>query len=482
MISASSCSKQKTIDNNTNITKAPSTGNVDKDTDIKQSPVPTKISTVFDQNVTYLKGKGMNIPDLSPSSFLEEETILSLLTEAYEVMGGEIDITKVNPRYEASDSLKKLALIGVIDNSYYTPITEGANLKYSTVAYYLLTMHDSINSRIYAKNDTEATIQDLLVRINVSTALHTWNNNDIKINSFDLQDLMEGDVTLNQPLTKLMAAEIMSKAYETFAGEIDTTNIPKPVDSDSIYAWKANQFFYWSETNEFQPDQTGSWTDWSFMSAIIYDDQLRLNLDKDEANCPYGAVLAALTCLLESYGEMEKQVEDEVVVLNERHYDWHVYQYDTGEYGDFNCMPACIEMAFRYQGLQDIPSTESLRNEHLFDGLGWYDGVAENVMNDYGLKFTDSFDISMEPMLKALDEGNILYVMHKLENSEEGHAVLIKGYWKIGSHVNFIISDPAFNTIGPFGYIETIKDAETMLMNMSIHVPRYFIIQNKPEI
>lgn len=78
--------------------------------------------------------------------------------------------------------------------------------------------------------------------------------------------------------------------------------------------------------------------------------------------------------------------------------------------------------------------------------------------------------------MTLLDKGNILYVIYRKLSSQECHAVIIKGYWKLGSSVNFIISDPDYNMVGPFGYLEYTKDAQTMLSDIERHIPRYFII------
>ena len=139
-------------------------------------------------------------------------------------------------------------------------------------------------------------------------------------------------------------------------------------------------------------------------------------------------------------------------------------------------MPSCIEMAIRYQGLTKIPSAEQLRAENPMDGLGWHDVLAENVMKQYGLQFTDSFEIKLQTMLDYLNQGNVLYVMYRDPIAEYGHAVILKGYWKQGDSVDFIVADPNSNTYGPFGYLETLMDAESMISQMESHVPRYFII------
>src|SRR5690606_6682164 len=95
-----------------------------------------------------------------------------------------------------------------------------------------------------------------------------------------------------------MAAEILVNAYEQVNGVISTDKTTELTDTDNVYAKKANEFFFWSETGEFEPDKTGSWEDWSFMSAIIYDSQLRLGLELEEKLAPYGSIVAAIATFM----------------------------------------------------------------------------------------------------------------------------------------------------------------------------------------
>lgn len=433
--------------------------------------------TAFENDMEYLSAKGLHLPDLPPNSTIVLETLLSLLIETYESLGAEVDITKVNPMNESSDAVKKMALIGAYDSYFMEDDTLVSDMDYWSVAYLLMEMQDSIQKRLYWRNDTTAITEDLLRRINVSTLLYTWTPDANEGKTYTIDDLLEGEAASEQLLTRLIAAEMMVSAYEDTCREIQTTQTLRPKDTDDINAWKSNQFFFWSESENFEPEKTGNWDDWAFMPAIIYDSQLRLGMELEGSKTPYGAVVATLAYLMRAYEGHEQNYLEEKIVLNERPYNWHVNQQESGEYSDLNCMPSCVEMAMRYQGLSDVPSAEKLRKDNPLNGLGWNDVLAENVMLLYGLKFTDSFDIELEKMLDLLDEGNILYVMYRELNSEgEGHAVIIKGYWKLGSSVNFIVSDPDNNMVGPFGYLEYTKDAQTMLSEIEMQVPRYFII------
>lgn len=462
VLSTTSCSLSKTDDQSTS-------GQLETPTnDLKR--------TVFEKDIEYLGAKGLQLPDLAPNSTIRSEIFLSLLTETYEALGAEIDISKVNPRNESSDAIKKMTLIGVYDSYFIKSDMVATDMDYGSVAYWLMKMQDAIQKRLYFRADSTARTGDLLRRINVSTALHRWTKDAKEVRDYAISDLLKGKALSEQTLTRLMIAEMMVSAYEDTCGEIKTTQPSKFKDTDDINAWKSNQLFFWSESGNFEPKKTGNWEDWAFISAIVYDSQLRLGLKLDESKSPYGAVVAALASLVRGYEGLKENLIEDKIVLNERPYNWYVSQQESGEYSDVNCMPACIEMAMRYQGLSDVPSAEKLRMDNPLNGFGWNDVLAENVMLQYGLKFSASTEIKIDKMLDLLDKGNILYVMYRELSSEEGHAVIIKGYRKLGSSVSFIVSDPNYNMVGQFGYLEYTKDPQTMIADIERHVPRYFII------
>lgn len=435
--------------------------------------------TAFEKNIEYLTEKGIMLPELSPDSTLTYETFSSLLVETYEALGTEIDISKVNPRNENSVSLKKMAVAG-IDNSFFA-YDEITAMDYGFASYLLMRLQDSIQGRLYWRYSKAATAGDLLRRMNVSTALYNWSNDMDEVKTYSLGDLLEGEVELNQKLTRLMIAEMLVSAYEDTVEEIQVDNTLSYNDTDDINVLKASRFFYWIEDENFQPKKTGLWDDWDFISAMGYDNQLGATIPLDQYDVQFDAVAAAIVTLLKGYEGVENNFIEEKITLNERPYDWHVNQQESGKYSDFNCMPACVEMALRFQGLTEVPSAEELRNEYPFDGEGWNDVLAENVMLKYGLNFTYTFDLDLDTMLSLLDEGNILYVMYRDLDSinDIGHSVMIKGYWKLGNKISFIVSDPNYNFLGPFGYLEYTKDAQTMISDMERHVPRYFIIPEK---
>lgn len=90
-----------------------------------------------------------------------------------ESIAGEIDISMVNPTNELSDAVKKLTLIGAYDSYFYVVNEETFDLEYGYVSYWLMNLLDTIQKRLYTRDNSNALVEDLLVRINLSTILHT---------------------------------------------------------------------------------------------------------------------------------------------------------------------------------------------------------------------------------------------------------------------------------------------------------------------
>lgn len=438
---------------------------------------------IVQDNLIYLEREGVTIEKKEALDEMNGEDMLGLLAEAYESIIGPIDSSFYHTDSPYSEGVKKMTMLEVIDNYYVMPESElDMPVNYGAASYWLMTLQDVIQDRQKHNQADEATPEDLLNRINVTHSLYLWSEVQGDITRYELDELVEEKVAVNQPLTKLTAAEMMVRAYEDNIASLEPSVYTELTDTDNIYSQKAVNTFHFTEDGLFHPEQTGHRDDWGFMSAINYDEQVRSNLTLDMLNIPFGAAISAVTALVKTYKDETVDLPVETIVYTENSDFWHVYQYETREYGDVNCMPAVVEMALRFQGQLNHPTTEELRNEYPEHGQGWTDGVAETAMTKYGVHFEDSWDIDLETMTTYLDKGDLLYVMYfLLEEMSIGHAVLIKGYWQIGNQVNFIIADPSINEPGLFGNIDAIIEAEKMMEGMSSHVPRYFIIKNQVE-
>ncbi len=324
----------------------------------------------------------------------------------------------------------------------------------------------------------------MLPLINISSALYGWKPGDAEAINFSLDDLLLAEMSnkADQPLTRQTASHMLVNAFEEVTGDdIKVYQDYRLPDTPDVESLKATNFFFWPEEQAFMPDIQGNWDDDVFLGSYVYDSQLSDVIGGYDRICPYGAIISAVTSLLESSYQFDIAPLNEQIVLNERPYPWHIYQIDTGEYGDVNCMPSCVEMSMLYQGLENPPNAESLRALYPLDGMGWTDYLAETLMLENGLEFSsswaESYDSSIDEMLSYLDQGNILYVMFRDEYTEgEGHAVILKGYRRVGEELEFIVSDPNYTQIGPFGYPEYYTDAQKMVEDIIRHVPRYFII------
>ncbi len=442
---------------------------------------PVKKPSVFDRDVAYLQSKGIRLPNLTASSILGIESFFELMVEAYESFGAEIDTSKFNPATKASVALKKLTLIETFTPYHAEEDFTSTELSYTTAANFLMNFQDSIQRRLFWNDCQKATAIDLLRRLNTSIALYSWQMNLEQTKAFSLSDLLpeEANPVPDQTLTRAMIAQMLVTAYEELVGEIKAADTPKLTDTVDVYASKANQFFIWPYTEKFEPEKTGSWDDWNFISAMTFDWQLNSGLKLEESKVQFGAIVAALSAIIRGYEQTEPVFADEKIVLNERTYAWYVSQKSTGKYSDVNCMPACVVMSMLYQNIKDVPTVESLREMYPSNGSGWFDGTAATVMENYNLKFTDSWDFSLDKMLTLLDEGNVLFTMYLLADLQQGHAVIIKGYWQLGNSLKFIVSDPNYDQSGQFGYPEYTTDALKLIKQMQLHTPRFLVVSGE---
>jgi hypothetical protein len=114
---STSCSLSKTdknTSNNLNINPPETEIEVGTETDTntntdteKEKETETDIlkESVFEKGKLYLKERVIKLPELPSNSSVVTETFLSLLVEAYEVIGEENDVSKVNPDSEYSDAV-----------------------------------------------------------------------------------------------------------------------------------------------------------------------------------------------------------------------------------------------------------------------------------------------------------------------------------------------------------------------------------------
>lgn len=449
------------------------------------APTPTpRPESIFVKQAKSLESLGFTLPRKNASTHLSQIELMDILAQAYEYISGPIDTSLMNPDYGASEGVRKLTKIGLYYNDIYYDNEPTTRLSYGDVSYWLFELRRKLVLDSISRIDKTAYPEDLLLMINISSALYSWTPGAAEVITFSLDELLTADMRerTDQPLTRQSASHMLVNAFEEVTGEeIRIQQDYRLADTPDTESLKATNLFFWPEEDAFEPEMQGEWDDDYFLGSYNYDSQLCDVLAGYEQTCPYGAIVSAISTLIESSYQFDISQINEQVVLNERPYPWHIYQIETGEYGDVNCMPSCIEMAMLYQGLDQVPSAESLREMHPLDGMGWTDYLAETLMTDFGLEFysswVESYDSSIDEMLGYLDQGNILYVMFRDEYTEgEGHAVILKGYRWLGEKLEFIVSDPNYTQIGPYGYPEYLAESRKMVEDIIRHVPRYFII------
>lgn len=113
---------------------------------------------IFLQFYYFYFKKGIELPDVAPDKEITTEVFLSLMVKLYEAFGGEIDISKVNPRITQNDIVKKITLINVYENFFIIDNTLDSKVDHGTAAYWLMKLQDAVQNRLYWKNDKAATM------------------------------------------------------------------------------------------------------------------------------------------------------------------------------------------------------------------------------------------------------------------------------------------------------------------------------------
>ena len=362
----------------------------ESETTAETTPAPTptpKPVPIFVKQASSLEAQGLDLPRKKASAYLSQIELMDILAQVYEYIGGPIDTSLMNPEYGASEGIRKLTRIGLYyDDSYYGQNVED-KLTYSNASYWIFELRKKLLQNSVARTDMTAYPQDLLLTINMSSALYGWKPGDAEASTFTMDDLLQAEMSdrASQPLTRQTAAHMMVNAFEQVTGEkIETNQSYRFPDTPDIESLKATNFFFWPEEDAFMPDLQGTWDDDFFLGTYNYDSQLGDVFGGYERICPYGAIISSITALLDSAHQFSVIPADEYIVLNERPYPWHIYQIETGEYGDVNCMPSCIEMSMLYQGLENAPNAESLRSLHPLSRRNAHDRLRPGILLQLG--------------------------------------------------------------------------------------------------
>ncbi len=159
-------------------------------------------------------------------------------------------------------------------------------------------------------------------------------------------------------------------------------------------------------------------------------------------------------------GEVKNHVSNDIEI------DWYEDQFETGEYGNINCVPTAAAMAVNWYNKEIITNGEEIRNLYLekknIDGLWYFQNLTDFLKENDIEFFIDNIKFNIINKLKEqIDKGNIIIlggVMEEISVSltsfektgifynatiiEELHAFIIKGYVETDEKLYFEIYDP----------------------------------------
>ncbi|MFU0799574.1 MAG: C39 family peptidase [Xylanivirga thermophila] len=459
--------------------------NVDTgDVKLKQPKIEDTLKdSEFIYNTLYLAMKGINIPLDSYKKTVTIGSLAELLTNTYESMAGhEIDTTDI---INVGTLVQRKAL--AIDLLNVNSITDNENSILDVQATLensielILKWHEIIKRDIYGLASQHASLDDTWNLLFIFSKITNMNFANKKV-----KEQIDGLLDTSQPLTRLDLAKVLVTIEEMRLGEeiiYKYNGWQDMADTDDPYANKADItgiLMRYNNNNAFYPQKMIQFRE-IYPPLLNIINRSYVLVDENERGKPlsYKETINIITMLFNELAQ-PKPHEEKVVVVNERPYDWYVNQYETGEYGQVNCMPASMEMVLKWRNSNNTITTEELRKEYICDGGGWYDTGLINELERHKVPYTLEWDFSLETMLFHLDSANILIVMYNDGVDFSGHAVVVKGYRKIPAGVWVICNDPStFEPVGKYGRPDGIgreMEAKELLWEMERHSSWYIVI------
>ena len=407
------------------------------------------------------------------SDTISQSQLITMLVSAYEfVTDSEVDESAITSKLSTDKSLRKALELDIIGDYEVGWATLSATRQNAVKR--ILALKNALRRRYYGTASDQATVGQ--ARDELGLVLKLMGRTKSVSYAYEITAGLSDD----EPLTRQLYCELLTKAYEALYGTVDTGDTVAPTDTDDEYVLKAialGLMSKYEKTNTFEPDEPVQMRQLAepLLRLINYDSGAIDDFTKDEAR------VAVAEALLSCVGAEPKDGESNSVLLDVS-WEWYVNQLTTGKYSANNCMPACGEMVLNYLNRENTVTTQTLRALSPHDGQGWYDVEFYDVLTDQGVNLESEYDMTAENMMRDLDDGHLLVIMCNFDGAESGHAMVVCGYETSPAGTWFICNDPESATTNkygkPSGYRRYIESQE-LIAAMKRHVSRYFRVMNK---
>ena len=404
---------------------------------------------------------------------ITQSQLLAMLVSAYEFLSGqEVNESAITSKLSTDKPVRKALELDIISD-YEAAWTHLPATRQSAVARMLAT-RNALRKHVYGSATDQATVAQ--ARDELGLALKIMG----RIDDISAIDELTAGLNGEEKLTRAMYCELLVKAYEALYGPAQTASVAIPGDCDDPYVLKAidlRLMTYYARSKSFEPDapvQLRQLAD-PILLLTNSDPSALIEWTKGEARTAVSELLLSCVGLDTCPGDVQR-------VLLDVNWDWYVNQLTTGKYSANNCMPACGEMVLNYLNRENKLTTQTLRALSPHNGEGWYDVELYDVLTDNGVELDSVYDMSVQGMMRDIDDGHLLIIMCNFDGASSGHAMVVCGYETYPSGTWFICQDPespSTNKYGkPSGYLRRVE-AQELLMAMKRHVERYFRVMSR---
>ncbi|MBE6754383.1 MAG: hypothetical protein E7559_08570 [Ruminococcaceae bacterium] len=415
----------------------------------------------FALSFLYLQGMGVTLDPERYGDSTSPAEMCGLMLECYRCAGGVPDLSRFAVHQELSEYQLSLAALGLCDigSSRWEDTEPLSSYEYVWAASALLErlyvdvcgMSSTVMTLDDLSGITDVLLRSYRIRTPEGEPCQSWYDAVLRSLVADRRGIVpENDG--GQPVSRQQAAMLFVRMHETVFGEIDPLWYAETLedidDAVCAKAVAADLMSTYPSSSVFSPycdvwGYTAPSMARDFVCAFVQDWYADSEEDVTDL-MDYANLVSALGELMMLTDGRRLTQEDVYICVNDRDYDWYMWQHNTGEYSAVNCMPSIAAMAIKWYWGEDYPvSVEGLRNAMLeeCDG-GWYTAQVMDSLTMNGVPYDTSEEIP-EGIIRALDNGAIVLTqMSEAAIGESGHCFVIYGYRRLGDSVQFYVHDP----------------------------------------
>lgn len=363
----------------------------------------------------------------------------SMLASAYEALcGAEINCDAIDPKLTDNVQLKKALEIGVMDIPNLEKADEPISREDAIISY--LSFVEYAEQKLYGVASQTAILEQAQ---NLFSVISKMQGRDIDT----LIAAGKGEQNKkNTLLTRLELAKMLVPAFEEYISPVSVMHNRTKFFSDtkSTYANKAvscGVMKYYANNNTFMPDKEVAF--WEMIQPFKnFVESSKKHLKKNKDPFDFSKAISLLSQGMAPFLNRQKVKSLDVVVVNERPYDWYTNQLETGEYAAVNCVPSCVKMAAVWKNPDSTVTVEKLRERIPANGIGWSGKQLVLALRENGINPIERNPATISGIKEDLDNGCIIIIMYNEGGANEGHAVVIKGYRQSAAGLWFILNDP----------------------------------------